>query len=81
MSVGQFASFGGTCTCVAEVGAFIDMALCAACTLLAVPIDAEGSTNWGSWRDPDMGIATVRIGAIAFGKVQAGGCSLWGQFM
>ena len=81
MSVGQFASFGGTCTCVAEIGAFIDMALCAACTLLAVAIDAEGTTDWGSWRDPNMGIATARVGTIAFGKVQAGRCSLCGQFM
>ncbi len=81
MSVGQFASFGSTCTCVAEIWAFIDMALCAVCTLLAVPIDAEGSADWGSWRDSDMGIATVRVGTVAFGKVQAGRCSLWDQFM
>jgi hypothetical protein len=45
VSMGQFASFVGTCTCVAEVGAFIDMALCAACTILTIAIDAEGSTN------------------------------------
>jgi len=79
--VGQFASFGGTCTCVAEIRTFIDVTLCAACALLAVAIDAEGSTNWGSWGDPDMSIATVRVGAIAFGKMQASGCSLWGQLM
>jgi len=77
----QFASFSGTCTCVAEIGAFIDMALCAACTLLTVAIDAEGSADWGSWRDADMGIAAVRVGTVAFSKVQAGRCSLWGQFM
>jgi len=57
------------------------MAFCAARTLLAVAIDAEGSADWGSWRDTDMGIAAVRVGTVALSEVQASGCSLWGQFM
>jgi len=77
----QFASFGGTSSGIAEVRALIDMAFCAGCTLLAIAIDAEGSTDKRRWRDPHMSVSTVRIGTISLGKMQAGRSSLWGQFM
>lgn len=77
----QFTALGITHASVAEVGTFENMAVGAACTLLAVAIEAKFSADRGSWRHLCVSEFAVRFGATVLNKVQARGGAFRGEFV
>lgn len=77
----KLASSGVTFTCIAEVRAFMNVALFTACTFLAVAVNSEGSTNRSRRRNSDVSVMAALVRAIAPSEMQASRRTLRSEFM
>jgi hypothetical protein len=64
---------------VGEVGTFVNVALGTVDTLLAESINAECTTDWSTGGDLLVSIGALRVSTVAFGIVETGRRSLWGE--
>lgn len=77
----QFAPFLIADAGVGIIGAFMNMALVALGTLLAVTQVCKGPTHGRAGSQPDMGIPTVRVDAAAAKKMHTSGGSMGRRLM